>query len=79
MPCVYCTVGTATLPHSRPVLAPHSMKWMRDTGVMQAAWGKLPEEKREGKFPIGLLHKSLAEDYVTAYQQVIEIAGGNKA
>ena len=55
------------------------MKWMRDTGVMQAAWGKLPEEKREGKFPIGLLHKSLAEDYVTAYQQVIEIAGGDKA
>ena len=29
--CVYCTVGTATLPHSMPVLAPHSMKWMRDT------------------------------------------------
>ena len=26
MPCVYCTVGTATLPHSMPVLAPHSMK-----------------------------------------------------
>ncbi len=31
MPCVYCTVGTATLPHSMPVLAPHSMKCMRDT------------------------------------------------
>ena len=31
MPCEYCTVGTATLPHSMPVLAPHSMKWMRDT------------------------------------------------
>jgi hypothetical protein len=29
---LYCTVGTATLPHSMPVLAPHSMKWMRDTG-----------------------------------------------
>ncbi|MGL5271070.1 MAG: 2-oxoacid:ferredoxin oxidoreductase subunit beta [Selenomonadaceae bacterium] len=55
------------------------MKWMRDSGVMQAAWEKLPEEKREGKFPIGLLHKSQAEDYVTAYQQVIEIAGGDKA
>ena len=26
MPCEYCTVGTATLPHSMPVLAPHSMK-----------------------------------------------------
>ena len=31
MPCEYCTVGTATLPHSMPVLAPHSMKWTRDT------------------------------------------------
>ena len=26
MPCVYWQVGTATLPHSMPVLAPHSMK-----------------------------------------------------
>ncbi len=31
MPCVYWTVGTATLPHSMPVFAPHSMKWTRDT------------------------------------------------
>ena len=31
MPWVYCTVGTATLPHSVAVLAPHSMKWKRDT------------------------------------------------
>ncbi|MNV58029.1 hypothetical protein D3C71_1503860 [compost metagenome] len=31
MPWVYCTVGTAALPHSGPVFAPHSMKWMRDT------------------------------------------------
>ena len=26
MPCVYCTVGTATLPQSTAVLAPHSIK-----------------------------------------------------
>ena len=26
MPCEYWQVGTATLPHSMPVLAPHSMK-----------------------------------------------------
>ena len=31
MPCVYCTLGTATLPHSIAVFAPHSMKWMRET------------------------------------------------
>jgi hypothetical protein len=28
---VYWQVGTATLPHSMPVLAPHSMKWKRLT------------------------------------------------
>jgi hypothetical protein len=31
IPCEYGTVGTATLLHSIPVFAPHSMKWMRDT------------------------------------------------
>jgi hypothetical protein len=31
MPWVYCTVGRATLPHSGAELAPHSMKWMRET------------------------------------------------
>ena len=35
MPCVYCTVGTATLPHSMPVFAPHSMKCIRDTEGMR--------------------------------------------
>ncbi len=29
MPWLYWQVGTATLPHSMPVLAPHSMKWKR--------------------------------------------------
>jgi hypothetical protein len=32
MPWLYWQVGTATLPHSMPVLAPHSMKWKRLTG-----------------------------------------------
>ena len=31
MPCEYCTDDTATLPPSVAELAPHSMKWMRDT------------------------------------------------
>ena len=31
MPCVYCTLGTAVLPHSIALFAPHSMKWMRET------------------------------------------------
>ena len=52
------------------------LKWMRDHAVMKAAWDKLPEEKREDKFPIGCLYKSQAIDYDAAYDQVIERAGG---
>ena len=37
IPWLYCTVGTATLPHSSPVLAPHSRKWMRDTLGMRSS------------------------------------------
>ena len=52
------------------------LKWMRDHAVMKAAWDKLPEEKREDKFPIGCLYSSQAIDYDAAYDQVIERAGG---
>ena len=52
------------------------LKWMRDHAVMKAAWAKLPEEKREDKFPIGCLCSSQAIDYDAAYDQVIERAGG---
>ena len=52
------------------------LKWMRDHAVMKAAWAKLPEEKREDKFPIGCLYSSQAIDYDAAYDQVIERAGG---
>ncbi|MDD6382860.1 MAG: 2-oxoacid:ferredoxin oxidoreductase subunit beta [Selenomonadaceae bacterium] len=52
------------------------MKWMRDHAVMKAAWDKLPQEKREGKFPIGCFLQTEAIDYDTAYDQVIERAGG---
>ena len=52
------------------------LKWMRDHAVMKAAWDKLPEEKREDKFPIGCLYKAQAIDYDAAYDQVIERAGG---
>lgn len=54
------------------------MKWMRDNAVMKAAWDKLPVDKRgEGKFPIGLLYQAQAIDYDTAYDEVIEKAGGS--
>lgn len=53
------------------------MKWMRDHAVMKAAWDKLPDEKKnEGKFPIGCFYQETAMDYDTAYDQVIERAGG---
>ena len=56
------------------------MKWMRDNAVMKAAWDKLdPAEAAPEKFPIGLLYEDSAMDYDTAYDQVIERAGGAHA
>ena len=59
------------------------LKWMRDHALMKAAWDKLDDQKRgeaigAGKFPIGLLYESAGGemDYDTAYDQVIERAGG---
>ena len=52
------------------------MKWMQESAVMKAAWDKLDAEKREGKFPIGVLSEAAGTDYATAYEKVIEIAGG---
>ena len=58
--------------------APAAMlAWMRDNAVMKAAWDKLPDEKKTAeKFPIGLLYEKAAVDYDTAYDKVIELAGG---
>ena len=58
--------------------APDMMKWMRDTAVMKAAWDKLPDDKRDGKFPIGLFYQADFVEYTTAYQEVIDVAGGAK-
>ncbi|WP_033170416.1 2-oxoacid:ferredoxin oxidoreductase subunit beta [Selenomonas sp. ND2010] len=53
------------------------MMWMRDNAVMKAAWDKLPADKKTGeKFPIGCFYQAEALDYDTAYDQVIERAGG---
>jgi 2-oxoglutarate ferredoxin oxidoreductase subunit beta len=56
--------------------APEMLKWMSETAVMKAAYDKLPEEKREGKFPIGVFYNSEFTEYTTAYQKVIDLAGG---
>jgi len=53
------------------------LMWMRDNAVMKAAWDKLPAEaKAGGKFPIGCFYQAAVMDYDTAYDQVIERAGG---
>ena len=53
------------------------LKWMRDHAVLKNAWDKLPAEKKaEDKFPIGLFYSEAAKDYGTAYDGVIELAGG---
>jgi 2-oxoglutarate ferredoxin oxidoreductase subunit beta len=47
---------------------------------MKAAWDKLdPAAVAPEKFPIGLLYEASAMDYDTAYDQVIERAGGAHA
>lgn len=60
--------------------APQMMEWMRDHALPLAAFNKLPQEKCEGKFPTGVLYESSSDvpDYATAYQKVIDIAGGGK-
>lgn len=56
------------------------MKWQRDHAVMLAAWNKLSDEQKTGKFPIGVLHEDNSrKEYTEAYDELIARAqGGNK-
>ena len=55
------------------------MMWQRDHAVPLAAWDKLPEEKREGKFPIGVLYQVEGrKEYTEAYDELIAMAQGGK-
>ena len=56
------------------------MKWQRDHAVMLAAWNKLSDEQKAGKFPIGVLHEDHSrKEYTEAYDELIARAqGGNK-
>ena len=55
------------------------MMWQRDHAVPVAAWDKLPEEKREGKFPIGVLYQVEGrKEYTEAYDELIAMAQGGK-
>ena len=49
------------------------------TKQCSAAWEKLPEEKREGKFPIGVLYQVEGrKEYTEAYDELIAMAQGGK-
>ena len=67
-------LASVSMPEARKELG--ASRLALEHAVMKAAWDKLPEEKREDKFPIGCLYKSQAIDYDAAYDQVIERAGG---
>lgn len=60
--------------------APQMMQGQKEAGVMLAAWERLTPEQREGKFPIGILHKIEGiPEYTAEYDKVIQSAqGGNK-
>ncbi len=55
------------------------MEWQKDHGVMKAAWDKLDEAAREGKFPIGVLsERTDLKEYTKAYDEIIERAQSGK-
>lgn len=55
------------------------MEWQKDHGVMKAAWDKLDEGAREGKFPIGVLsERTDLKEYTKAYDEIIERAQSGK-
>ena len=55
------------------------MEWQKDHGVMKAAWDKLDEAARDGKFPIGVLsERTDLKEYTKAYDEIIERAQSGK-
>ena len=53
--------------------------WQRDHGVMKAAWDKMTDEQRQGKFPIGVLHETNDRvEYTVAYDHLIKKAQEGK-
>lgn len=46
------------------------IQWQRDAGVALSKFEKLSLEDREGKFPIGVLHQSMAPEYTEEYAKL---------
>ena len=55
------------------------IKWQRDHALPLAAFEKLSEEQKAGKFPIGVLYKAEGvKEYTEAYDELIAAAQGGK-
>ncbi|NCD08835.1 MAG: 2-oxoacid:ferredoxin oxidoreductase subunit beta [Negativicutes bacterium] len=55
------------------------MKWQRDHALPLAAFDKLNEEQKAGKFPIGVLYQAEGvKEYTEAYDELIAAAQGGK-
>lgn len=51
------------------------LKWEKDHAMPVKAFEKLPKEKTEGKFPIGVIYKEILPEYCEVYQEkVIDVA-----
>lgn len=51
--------------------APEMMRWQKDHGVMLAAYEKMTDEQKAGKFPIGVLYTLQAPEYTAEYGKII--------
>ena len=54
--------------------APNMLKWQRDHAVPVTAWDKLDDEKKAGKFPIGILYEEQAPEFTEEYAKIIAVA-----
>ncbi len=55
------------------------MEWQKEHFIPKAAWDKLDEEKRAGKYPIGVfVDRNDVREYTRAYDDIIERAQGGK-
>lgn len=55
---------------------PAMLAAMRDTAVMKAAYDKLPPEKQQAKYPIGVFCEKTMPEYTEEYKKVQIMAGG---
>lgn len=48
------------------------MNFLKENTINVAAYDKLPEEKRKGKYIVGEIHKSSRPEYTAEYQKIID-------